>query len=151
MASDKTIFGEYNWFAFLLLPIIGIISSALIIPSVSSASRTIDLWHEREEHIFNQDESAGIKDTFYPRFLVAVGCGAAVPESSQRPRAAGFCLNSYSASLFSQGRRTQGSSQGWPPFQSPCTVTGAPAIAVLPASRSLSLFAPPRKKGYSYD
>ncbi len=65
MASDKTIFGEYNWFAFLLLPIIGIISSALIIPSVSSASRTIDLWHEREEHIFNQDESAGIKDTFY--------------------------------------------------------------------------------------
>lgn len=41
-------FAWFAWFSTLLLPLIGLISSALIFPSILGASATITLWHLKQ-------------------------------------------------------------------------------------------------------
>src|SRR2546423_12416334 len=45
-------FTWFHFFSTLLLPIIGIVSSALIFPSILGACSTIKLWHEKQRALF---------------------------------------------------------------------------------------------------
>src|SRR5437588_7070215 len=49
-------FTWFHWFSTLLLPIIGIVSSALIFPSILGACSTIKLWHDKQRLLFEQNE-----------------------------------------------------------------------------------------------
>src|SRR5256885_16413110 len=42
----------FHWFSTLLLPLIGLISSALIFPSILGACETIKLWHHKQGELF---------------------------------------------------------------------------------------------------
>ena len=47
----------FDWFATLLLPIVGLLLAALVLPSLMAACQTIELWHEKQAHFFvNQPE-----------------------------------------------------------------------------------------------
>ncbi|MGE5445145.1 MAG: hypothetical protein ACM3SR_11185 [Ignavibacteriales bacterium] len=48
-------FNWYSWFSTVLLPALGLISSALIFPSIVGASKTINLWHQRYKRFLEQN------------------------------------------------------------------------------------------------
>ena len=47
--SEATGFTWFRWLPRVLIPILGLVCSALIYPSIAGASITIKLWHERQK------------------------------------------------------------------------------------------------------
>lgn len=55
-------FAWFQWFSTILLPAIGLSTSALIFPSIAGASRTIKLWHGKLTAFFESNPE--FKDAF---------------------------------------------------------------------------------------
>lgn len=56
-------FNWHHWFSTLLLPLVALITSLLVLPTLVGARKTIQLWHEKQRAFFarNPDFSAAFE------------------------------------------------------------------------------------------